>query len=109
MENESPTTGPPLRCPGSARPDFLKATEKTCPRCGYAVEIWSDEPVRLCSSCGTLVCRDLDESSCINWCPAASICFKDVKPTQKALPSRDEKARAEDLLRRVKEALRKRA
>ena len=61
-------------CPGAivfreARPDYID-----CPHCGEEMEIWSDEPVARCHSCGLYVSQERG-ASCIDWCKSAVECI----------------------------------
>ncbi len=61
-------------CPGAitireARPDYI-----SCPHCGHEMEIWSDEPLARCPSCGLWVSKERG-ASCIDWCKAAPQCI----------------------------------
>ena len=60
-------------CPGALRfkeprPDYVR-----CPNCNEEVEIWSDEPLARCSSCGFWIAREIG-ASCLDWCPQAAQC-----------------------------------
>ena len=61
-------------CPGAkklkeARPDYM-----VCPSCKAEVEIWTDEPLARCRSCGVWVTHDIGVT-CIDWCPKAPECI----------------------------------
>jgi hypothetical protein len=61
------------KCPGAGKirtPEI--AGTKTCPQCGSAIEIFSDEVESRCPSCGLAVYNDL--KSCIQWCRHAEEC-----------------------------------
>jgi DNA-directed RNA polymerase subunit RPC12/RpoP len=60
-------------CPGAAR--FREPTPEytICPNCQAEVEIWSDEPLARCPSCGYWVSHEIG-ASCLDWCPKASEC-----------------------------------
>lgn len=60
-------------CPGNISQN-LKAEFHNCPKCGYNVEIFTDEVRRKCPGCGTEVFRER-VPSCIDWCPAAKECI----------------------------------
>ncbi len=60
-------------CPGSKSLRQSVPEYHNCPECGEEVEIWSDELVRECSKCGTIVSRK-QENSCIEWCNMAEKC-----------------------------------
>jgi len=64
-----------FKCPGSKNikepvPDIF-----TCPNCGAEVEVWTDEHIRRCSSCGKSVVREMDSAWCIQWCQYAKECI----------------------------------
>lgn len=59
-------------CEGRSLRD-LKAYYYKCPKCGYEVEIFSDEVKRRCPSCKTWVFAQ-EAASCLEWCPAAEKC-----------------------------------
>lgn len=68
-----------LTCPGSMSikqpiPEFL-----FCPNCGAEVEVWTNERMRNCSSCGTPVIREMDGASCVQWCKQARECVGEEK------------------------------
>ena len=44
-----------------------------CPKCGYDVEIFSDEISRKCYKCGERVYRE-KVPSCLDWCASARDC-----------------------------------
>lgn len=44
-----------LKCPGFTQGRFALPNEFDCPQCGESVEIWSDEPQRICKKCDTIV------------------------------------------------------
>jgi DNA-directed RNA polymerase subunit RPC12/RpoP len=60
-------------CPGSA--SFREPLPETifCPKCGAEVEIWSDERMAKCRSCGSPVMKDRG-ASCLEWCKMAKEC-----------------------------------
>lgn len=67
MESPSP-------CPGIekfVRPnvEFFK-----CPHCGGEVELWSDEDVGKCYTCGKDVPKASKELSCLEYCEYADKC-----------------------------------
>lgn len=59
-------------CPGQDL-RYLGVEEVGCPKCGYRVEIFSDERTRKCPSCGTRVERQR-KPACADWCSAAGTC-----------------------------------
>ena len=64
-----------FKCPGSKiirqpMPEFL-----TCSKCGEEVELWTNERMRKCDSCGNTVVRELDNAWCVQWCQYAKECI----------------------------------
>jgi len=57
------------KCPGqdSRR---LRTSIHLCPKCGYEVEMFSDEVKRRCPKCKTVVYKE-KVPSCMEWCKAA--------------------------------------
>lgn len=63
-------------CPGSRTLREATPEEYPCPRCGTAVEIWSDEVRRKCPSCGLVVVKDNPSViACAEWCASARECL----------------------------------
>jgi Zn finger protein HypA/HybF involved in hydrogenase expression len=67
---------PQLRCPGTDqrywKPEDI--SEQHCPRCGAEVEIWKDEPMRLCPKCQKEIRNEKLDLSCAKWCAYAKEC-----------------------------------
>jgi len=66
-------------CPGINKfvrpiPEYFK-----CSNCGGTVEIWSDEEVGICDTCGKETPRPTKEQSCLDWCEHADKCREIVK------------------------------
>lgn len=63
-------------CPGKDqrywRPDDI--CEVRCAHCGAEVEIWKDEPARLCPGCGRAVANPRLDLECEKWCKSANEC-----------------------------------
>lgn len=61
-----------VKCPGqdsrNIRPESI-----ACSKCGYVVEIFSDEVKVKCPKCVHLVCRER-LPSCVDWCTYAREC-----------------------------------
>ncbi|MCM8762796.1 MAG: phosphohydrolase [Candidatus Omnitrophica bacterium] len=70
-----------FKCPGQDGRN-LKAELITCSKCGYALEIFSDEAKAICPKCGNLVCRER-LPSCIDWCKYAKDCVGEEKLRKK--------------------------
>ena len=60
-------------CPGAQGIREPRPEYQNCPRCGYEVEIWSDEFKRRCPQCGGLIVKG-QQASCIDWCQYAKLC-----------------------------------
>ncbi|MBU3959051.1 MAG: phosphohydrolase [Candidatus Omnitrophica bacterium] len=62
-----------FKCPGQ---DDRKVQAETlkCAKCGYKVEIFSDEIKVKCPKCKELVCKER-LPSCVDWCKAARECI----------------------------------
>ena len=60
-------------CPGSTRLREPRPEYANCPNCHSEVEIWSDEPLARCPSCGFWLTHDVG-ASCIDWCGKAAEC-----------------------------------
>lgn len=65
-----------IKCPGTDT-RFLKIEIKKCPKCGYLVEIFSDELKVRCPKCETYVYKEMP--SCIDWCKYAKYCIGEEK------------------------------
>ncbi len=61
-----------MKCPGSD----VEITVKPCPFCGEEVELFTGESKAKCTGCGKMVTRE--KASCIEWCPGARQCFRQV-------------------------------
>ena len=59
------------KCPGQSS-RFIKASYVKC-KCGYEVEIFSNELKVKCAKCGSFVYRK-KMPSCVEWCKAARDC-----------------------------------
>ncbi|MHB0876309.1 MAG: hypothetical protein ACYC5O_09730 [Anaerolineae bacterium] len=60
-------------CPGSMRLREPTPEYTNCPNCNTEVEIWSDEPLARCRSCGFWLTHEVG-ASCIDWCSKAAEC-----------------------------------
>ena len=60
------------RCPGQYQKN-ISAEALQCPKCGYEMEIFSDEMKGKCGQCGNVVYRDV-LPACVDWCKAARDC-----------------------------------
>jgi len=83
-----------MKCPGQD-PRNLRAELHKCPKCGYEVEIFSDESSRKCPECGERVYRE-KTPSCIEWCASARQCLGEERWRQlieeRLLNDREERA-----------------
>lgn len=60
-------------CPGASRFKTPTITEKPCPVCGSAIELFSTDVCIPCEKCGFIAYNDLQ--SCIQWCEHAEKCI----------------------------------
>ena len=49
--------------------------EKTCPKCGHEIEIFSIDTEAVCENCGTKIYNDA--LNCVQWCQYARKCVGD--------------------------------
>lgn len=72
----STNTGTP-RCPGQDqrywKPEDI--FDARCPSCGYEIEFWKDEPMRLCADCGEEVRNPRIDLGCSEWCKHGNKCL----------------------------------
>jgi predicted amidophosphoribosyltransferase len=64
-----------FRCPGSISVRQPIPETYFCPNCGAEVEVWTNERMRICRSCGTPVSREMEGLSCVQWCQSAKECI----------------------------------
>jgi ribosomal protein S27AE len=64
---------PIARCPGQDN-RMLTTSLHPCPKCGYTVEMFSDEQRIICPRCKTEVFRDT-APNCLQWCASARQCI----------------------------------
>ena len=57
-------------CQGKPRTPTI--IEKTCPRCGHEIEMFSIDTDRTCENCGFVAYNDT--LSCVQWCQYAKQC-----------------------------------
>ena len=55
-----------------------------CPHCGHEVEIWKDEPVRICPKCKQAVQNPRLNNGCAKWCSKAKECLAMRQPPKPA-------------------------
>jgi predicted RNA-binding Zn-ribbon protein involved in translation (DUF1610 family) len=65
------------KCPGQDDKN-LKSENIACSKCGFVLEIFSDEVKVKCPKCGNLVCKER-LPSCIDWCKYAKECIGEEK------------------------------
>ena len=58
-----------------ARPKTPSIIEKTCPRCGSLIELFSIDTEMSCENCGFVAYNDT--LSCVQWCEYARQCVGD--------------------------------
>lgn len=58
-----------------AKPRTPTLSEKTCPRCGNIIELFSIDTQVACESCGFVAYND--QLSCVQWCAHARKCVGD--------------------------------
>ena len=61
-------------CPGADKIKNPVPVYKNCPRCGWEVEVWSNEFYTECPKCGEIVLGDNPPSS-VEWCQHARECL----------------------------------
>ena len=54
------------------KPTTPTIMEKTCPRCGHEIEMFSIDTQQVCEHCGFVAYND--SLSCVQWCPYAKQC-----------------------------------
>ena len=81
-------------CQGRPRTPTL--TEKRCPRCGRAVEVFSTDTEVACENCGQTVFNDA--LSCVRWCRYAEKCVGEAmyRRLREVARAQDARARAKD-------------
>ena len=65
------------RCPGQDQRQwkFEDICYVPCSSCGAEIEIWKDEPFRLCPTCGTETPNPRLKGDCATWCKHADKCL----------------------------------
>ena len=66
------------RCPGQDMRYWVPKDIATvlCPNCGAEMEIWKDEPFRMCRGCNCEVRNPNIKPDCAKWCKFANECFR---------------------------------
>ena len=75
--------------------------ERTCPKCGHEVEIFSIDTQVACENCGFVIYNDT--LTCVQWCKYARQCMGDEMVERLLVVARHKKER-EDVERKEKEA-----
>ena len=83
------------------RPKTPTIIEKTCPRCGNIIELFSIDTEVACDSCGFIAYNDT--LSCVQWCEHARKCVGDEMYEQMMRIAALQKEKAAQDRRRKKE------
>ncbi len=72
-----------LRCPGQDTGfwDFNAIYDVKCPKCGYSVEFFKDEPTRICKKCDYEFVNPKMNFGCAAYCRYAEQCLGSL-PTE---------------------------
>lgn len=84
------------------RPRTPTIHEKTCPRCGSIIEIFSIDTEVPCDNCGFVAYNDT--LSCVQWCEYARKCVGDEMYEQMMKIAAQQKQKAAEERQRKKEA-----
>lgn len=87
-------------CQGKPRTPTIH--EKTCPRCGSIIEIFSIDTEVPCDNCGFVAYNDT--LSCVQWCEYARKCVGDEMYEQMMRIAQTQKEKAAQERQRKKEA-----
>jgi hypothetical protein len=70
-----------MRCPGQDQRYWTPKDIATihCPACRREVEVWKDEPMRVCAGCGAKVRNPNLDLGCAEWCKYAEECLAGLK------------------------------
>lgn len=60
------------KCPGQDKKN-IEAKVFKCPKCGYEIEVFSDETKARCLKCRSVIYRET-LPNCIDWCKYAADC-----------------------------------
>ena len=86
-------------CQGKPRtPTIL---EKTCPRCGHEIELFSIDTQQTCENCGFIAYNDT--LSCVQWCKYAKQCVGEEMYEHMMKIAAQQKKLAEEERRRKRE------
>lgn len=87
-------------CQGKPRtPTIL---EKTCPRCGHEIEMFSIDSQQTCENCGFVAYNDT--LSCVQWCQYAKQCVGEEMYEHMVKIAQRQKQEAEEERRKRREA-----
>ena len=78
----------------------IKIMERTCPKCGHEVEIFSIDTQVACVNCGFVIYNDT--LTCVQWCKYARQCMGDEMVERLLVAARQKKER-EAAVRKEKE------
>ena len=70
----------------------IEIREKTCPRCGHEIEIFSVDTEAVCENCGFVIYNDA--LTCVQWCQYAKKCVGEEAYEQLLAVARRQKERA---------------
>lgn len=70
----------------------IEIHEKTCPRCGHEIEIFSVDTEAVCENCGFVIYNDA--LTCVQWCQYAKKCVGEEAYEQLMAVARRQKERA---------------
>ena len=69
----------------------IKIMERTCPKCGHEVEIFSIDTQVACENCGFVIYNDT--LTCVQWCKYARKCMGDEMVERLLAVARQKKER----------------
>ncbi len=71
-----------MKCPGQETQYWKPGAiyEAKCPKCGYEVEFFKDEPSRKCRNCGERMVNPRMDFGCAAYCKYAEQCIGDLPP-----------------------------
>ena len=81
----------------------IKIMERTCPKCGHEVEIFSIDTQVACENCGFVIYNDT--LTCVQWCKYARKCMGDEMVERLLAVARQKKEREAAERKEKEEAL----
>jgi HD superfamily phosphodiesterase len=71
-----------MKCPGQDSRYWKQGAifEAKCPKCGYEVEFFKDEPIRACKKCGHRFLNPHLDFGCASYCQYAEQCIGNLPP-----------------------------